>query len=368
MTEMTKEERVLAALSREEPDRVPLYDLLDNLAVYEHYAGQKLTLENAEEVVPLAVSRALDHTRIWLPAAPGRRVDERGFTHERVDWFNEWQVDTPFHGLAGAIAFVRADIERAEAAPASDPQAQLAALLRWKERYRGTVIPASMAGEALADSWIALGLDWFVYLEAEDPDLVQRWIDAQHRATMRRLEGVAALRAVSPVAWTFADLAFKGRLIFSPAYLREHGVYRRLAEICALYHSHGLKVIFHSDGYIRPMIPDLIAAGVDALAPIETGAGLDLADLKAHFGRQVAFVGGLDVGQVLRFGSVDDVRRATLRALAAAGPGGGLILGSSSEELFESLPAENIIAMFETTRECGRYPIGKFFPKGLQWR
>ena len=124
MTEMTKEERVLAALSREEPDRVPLYDLLDNLAVYEHYAGQKLTLENAEEVVPLALSRALDHTRIWLPAPPGRRVDERGFTHERVDWFNEWQVDTPFHDLAGAIAFVRADIERAEAAPAGDLQAQ----------------------------------------------------------------------------------------------------------------------------------------------------------------------------------------------------------------------------------------------------
>ena len=369
MPEMTCEERMLCALNREEPDRVPLYDLLDNVQVYEHYAGQKLTLQNAAEVVPLAISRALDHTRIWLPSAPGKWVDERGFTHERVDWWNEWQVDTPFHDLVGAKAFVQAEVERLEAAsPANDVEAHLADLLHWKEKYRGTVIPANTAGEALADAWILLGLDYFVYLQSEEPALTQRWLDAIHAHTMRRLQSAGRLRAVSPVVWLFADLAFKGRLIFSPAYMREHGVFRRMAEICALYHSFGFKVIFHSDGYIRPMIPDLIAAGVDALAPIETGSGLDLGDLKAEFGGQVALCGGLDVGQVLRFGSVDDVRRATLRALDAAGRGGGLILGSSSEELFESLPAENIIAMWETTRECGRYPIGQYFPRNFEWR
>jgi hypothetical protein len=74
------------------------------------------------------------------------------------------------------------------------------------------------------------------------------------------------------------------------------------------------------------------------------------------------------VAELLRFGSAADVRRATLRALAVAGPGGGFILGSSSEELFDSLPPENIIAMFETTRECGYYPIGSAFPKSFEWR
>ncbi len=117
-----------------------------------------------------------------------------------------------------------------------------------------------------------------------------------------------------------------------------------------------MKVIFHSDGFIRPIIPQLIAAGVDALAPIETTAGLHLADLKAQYGRQVAFVGGVDVGMLER-GSVDDVRRLVRQALADAGPGGGFILGSSSEELFEELPPENIIAMFETAWEHGRYPL-----------
>ena len=367
MPEMTKEERVVCALSREEPDRVPLYDLVSNVAVIEYYAGQRLTLDNAEEVIPLALSRALDTTRIWMPSAPGRRKDEWGFVYERRDWFNEWQAQAPFHDLLGLVAFVRSEVERLEAWQPDDPNHHIQELLRWKERFRDTVIPASMTGEALQDAFISVGLEWFIWLEAEDAELTRRWVDALHGKTMRALQQEAGCRIVSPVAWIFDDLAYKGRLIFSLAYLREHGVFRRLAEICDLYHSYGLKVIFHSDGYIRPLIPDLIAAGVDALAPIEIGAGLDLADLKANFGRQVAFVGGMNVSGELSSGSVDDVRRATLQVLATAGTGGGFIFGSSSEELFDVIPVENIIAMLETARECGRYPIGAHFPPGFTW-
>ncbi|MHB0878988.1 MAG: uroporphyrinogen decarboxylase family protein, partial [Anaerolineae bacterium] len=369
---MNKAQRVLAALSREEPDCVPLYDLVDNSAVIAHYAGTALTLENAGEVIPLALSRMLDTTRVWLPAAPGRRVDGRGFTHERGDWWNEWQVGKPFHDMESLRAFVGRDIERAQSHHLDGARDhlddRLGDRLRWKEHFLGTVIPASTAAEALTAAYIDVGLDWFVLLGAEDPALTRRWVDALHALTMQHLQAEGDVRQVSPVAWVFADMAFKERLMFSPAYLRENGVFRRIAEFCALYHDRGLKVIFHSDGYIRPIVPDLIEAGVDALAPIETSAGLDLGDLKAAFGRRVAFVGGIDMPEVLRYGSVDDVRRAVLRALHVAGPGGGFVLGSSSEELYEALPPQNVIAMVETARECGRYPIGQYFPKHFDWR
>jgi uroporphyrinogen decarboxylase len=361
MPEMTREERVICALSLKEPDRVPLYDLVDNKAIIEHYANRTLTLENARDVIPLALSRVLDTTRIWMPQPPGRRVDERGFTHERRDWWNEWQVGKPFDDMPGLVALVQSEIERLPVWQPADPQEHLRERLDWKERFGGTVIPASWAGEALQDAYIALGLDWFVYLEAENADLVRRWLDALHAQTMRRLESEAGCQVVSPIAWVFADIAFKDHLMFSPEYLRQLGFFRRIAEMCDLYHSYGLKVIFHSDGDISSVVPDLIAAGVDALAPIDTPAGMNLADLKASFGHQVAFVGGIDLN-VLSFGSVDDVRQTTLRALADAGPGGGFILGSSSEELYDALPEENIRTMFETTWECGRYPIGQYFP------
>jgi len=362
---MTKEERVVCALSLEEPDRVPIYDLVDNKTIIEHYSGQELTLENAPTVIPLALNHVLDTTRVWMPHAPRSWVDERGFAHEQVDWWNAWQVDTPFHDMAGLIAYVREEIERLEAWQPEDPAAVLADRLAWKERFGEVVIPASTAGEALSGAFIGVGLDRFVYLEAEEPELVRRWLDALHGATMRRLQSEAGCRAVSPIAWVFNDIAFKDHLMFSPRYLREHGVFVHMAQICDLYHAHGLKIIFHSDGDITPVVPDLIAAGVDALAPVDTPAGMDLAALKAEFGHQVGFVGGIDLG-VLSAGTVDDVRQTTLRALAEAGPGGGFILGSSSEELYDVLPAENIRTMFETTWECGRYPIGTGFPAGFE--
>lgn len=364
MPEMTCEERMLCALSREEPDRVPLYDLVDNKRILEHYAGCELTLENAPDVIPQALSKCLDHTRIWMPSAPGRRVDEHGLIYERRDWFNEWVVEKPFQDIPGLIQFVKADIEREDAWTPVDDQKWVDELLDWKRKFRGTTIPASMSAEALTDAAILIGFDQFIYLEQEEPDLVRRWVEAKHNRQMRNLENERIRRQVSPVGWDFADMAYNYRLIFSPAYLRSHGVFRRIAEACDSMHNQGLKVIFHSDGLISQVVPDLIAAGVDALAPIDTVAGMHLEQLKKDFGDKVAFVGGIDLG-LLSAGSVEDVRKAVLYALKVAGQGGGLVVGSSSEELYDKLPFENVLAMFETVHECGRYPIGKFFPKGF---
>jgi hypothetical protein len=362
MSEMTKEERVLCALSRQEPDRVPLYDLVSSTTMIEHFAGEPLTLDNAGEVIPRAMDTALDTTRVFLPGPLERRTDARGFTFERRDWFNEWMVRLPFQDMAGMRRYVQGEIERLAAWQPQDPQVFLTDMLTWKKRYGATVLPASWAGEALQDCYIEVGLDWFIWLASEEPELTQTWIAARHAQLMRRLQAEYNCRQVSPVAWIFGDVAYKDRLIFSPAFLKRHSFFRNIAEICDLYHSYQLKVIFHSDGFITPIVPELIAAGVDAIAPVDTLAGMDLGGLKQAYGEKLAFVGGIDVENILRSGSVDDVRRAVLNALRLAAPGGGLILGSSSEELFETLPLENILALIETTWECGIYPIGSHFP------
>ncbi len=362
---MTKEERVLCALSLEEPDRVPQYDLISNFGVLSHYAGRAVTTDNAEELLPLAASRALDTTRVWFPQPLGRRTDERGFVYERRDPFNEWMIDKPFKSRKELIAFVKAEIGRLESwsAPGEREQERLlASRSDLKRRFNGTVVPASAAGVALADAFIPLGMDTFVYLEADEPALVMRWLEAIHRQTMARVSGEGGHGRISSLAWVFADVAFKGKLIFSPDYLRRHLLFRHIAEICDVYHAYGWKVIFHSDGFIRPIIPDLLDAGVDALAPVEIMSGLDLSDLKENFGRRVAFVGGLDLKQI-RFGSAEQVRRLTLDALRIMGPGGGFVLGSDAEELDDELPLENVLAMHNTATECGRYPIGRYFPR-----
>jgi hypothetical protein len=348
---MSPEERVLAAFNHEEPDVIPIYDLVSSPAFYEHFGGRPLTLENAVELIPYAISRSLDMTRVFLPAPLGRRTDAQGFTFERTGWFNEWQISAPFNDMHGLVKFVKSEIERHDAMTVGDPDTELANLLEWKQRFGGTVIHASETGEPMQDAFIRIGLDWFVWLSDEHPELTRRWIDSIHGALMRRLQARPNLHQVSPVAWIFGDVAYKNKLIFSPAFLRRFGFFQRLAEIIDLFHCMQLKVIFHSDGDITRIIPELVAAGADAIAPIDTTAGMDLAALKRDFGNQLAFVGGIDVETVLHSGTPDLVRAVTRKAMQDAGKGGGLILGSSSEELFDNLPMENILAMYETVRE-----------------
>jgi hypothetical protein len=312
-----------------------------------------LTLGNARDVMPLACSRFLDTTRVWMPSAPGRRVDTQGFEHERGDWWNEWVVKSPFSDMAGLKRFVGDEIDRLDAWRPEARERELSDLLEWKDKYSPTVIPAETADEALTNVAIQVGFDQFIYLQADEPELVERWIDANHGRIMRQLQGRSDFAQVSRICWIFGDMAYKDRLMFSPDYLRENGVFRRISEIADLFHGWGCKVIFHSDGCLRSIIGDLVSAGVDALAPIETGAGMLLPELKAEFGDRLCFVGGLDLDVIAR-GTQAQVRQLVLDALTAAADGGGLILGSSSEELFDSLPSENVLTMIETATECGR--------------
>jgi uroporphyrinogen decarboxylase len=354
---MNKRERLICALKREQPDQVPLYDLVDHSGVLSRFGGRQLTLENAAEVIPQATQKILDTTRIWLPEAPGRRVDGRGFVYERVDWWNEWRVETPYQDDAGMLAFIKRDIERIEAWQPEDQAKQIDELKGWQARYGDVVLPASMTGEALQDAYILLGIDHFIYRELDEPELIARWVDAQHQATLRRLQAEDDRSALSPVAWVFADIAYKEHLMFSKRYLKTNGYFRRLAEIMDIYHSQGLLVIFHSDGDITSIVAELIDAGADAIAPVDIPAGMDIARLKEDFGTRLSFVGGLNLG-LLSAGTPDDVRAETLRVIRAAGKGGGLVLGSSSEEIYETVPEQNILTMWETAWEYGKYPLG----------
>ena len=104
---------------------------------------------------------------------------------------------------------------------------------------------------------------------------------------------------------------------------------------------------YHCCGALRPIIPDLIEIGVGVLNPIQYGCpGMDAASLKAEFGRDLAFMGGVDTQGVLPHGSVDEVRRATEELIETLGAGGGYILAASHTVPPET-PDENIFAMYE---------------------
>ena len=119
---------------------------------------------------------------------------------------------------------------------------------------------------------------------------------------------------------------------------------KRLIDVC---HAGGVKFMAHSCGAIRPIIPDLIAVGIDVLDPIQvTAAGMEPADLKRDFGNKIAFHGGISTQRTLPFGTPQDVREAVRDRIATLGAGGGYIL-AASHDISADTPPENIMAMYD---------------------
>lgn len=351
---MLPAERIACAFAREKPDLVPIFDLVSNVDLLTHWAGEPVTLENAEETIPRATSKFLDMTRIFLPQNTGGRVDRFGFTYERTDWFNEWQVAVPFRDIEELERFVRAETEYYRDLDAVVRHSEVAAQRLWESRYCPTVLPASGCGEALQDAYIRVGLDWFIYINTQSPQLVKEWLSARHSYTLRNIQSLLQQHAASKVAWIFGDVAYKQRLMFSPRYLAENGFFDRIKEIADLYHSFGLKVIFHSDGDIRGILAPLVEAGIDGVGPIDTSAGMELLEVRKLTDRQVTLVGGVDIETVLRVGAPESIHGHIQNLLKAWGEEGGLIIGSSSEELFQDLPIKNILAFHEAVAEYSR--------------
>ncbi|MEA3439360.1 MAG: uroporphyrinogen decarboxylase family protein [Chloroflexota bacterium] len=154
------------------------------------------------------------------------------------------------------------------------------------------------------------------------------------------------------------DFAGQYRMLISPR------MYRRIVkplhkELFDFIHARtDAKLFFHSCGSIRPVIQDLIEIGVDILNPVQVSAtGMDSAELKAEFGKDIVFWGGgIDTQRVLGEGTPEEVRADTRLRIHDLAPGGGFVF-ATVHNIQGNVPPENIMAMWETLQEFGTYPI-----------
>jgi len=136
----------------------------------------------------------------------------------------------------------------------------------------------------------------------------------------------------------------RGPLISLPMFREFVAPYVR--EMITCIHGLGGRVLFHSCGLVRAFIPELIRLGVDVLDPIQpVGPAMAPESLKAAFGGQVAFHGGIDMQRLLPRGTPAEVAAEARRYREVLGQGGGYILGPA--HLFQpDVPPENILAMY----------------------
>ncbi|OGV64938.1 MAG: hypothetical protein A3K19_10550 [Lentisphaerae bacterium RIFOXYB12_FULL_65_16] len=129
---------------------------------------------------------------------------------------------------------------------------------------------------------------------AWDPDWVKGMADTYARLYVELQETLFAEEGKPDGIWYYEDMGFKEHPFMSPA------MYRDLIQPAHKYtfdyaHSLGLQVIVHSCGFVEPLVPGLIEAGMDCLQVMEVKAGMDCRRLKKLYGDRISFIGGIDV-------------------------------------------------------------------------
>jgi uroporphyrinogen-III decarboxylase len=149
--------------------------------------------------------------------------------------------------------------------------------------------------------------------------------------------------------WIGDDVGTQRGMLMSPKHWRKFLKPRMenfIASLKAINPS--VKVAYHSDGNIYPIIPELIEIGLDILNPIQP-ACMDPIKLKKDFGDRLCFWGSIDEQHTLPYGTTEDVQQEVRRRLGTIGINGGLIIGPTHHVQLDT-PPENFWAMIDTIR------------------
>jgi len=195
-----------------------------------------------------------------------------------------------------------------------------------------------------------------IFLEALafDPDICERYLDYRVRKGLKFIEKYAQMGV--DCIFDGEDLAGNNGPLISPKSYSEIYAPRfcALSEKC---HEKGLLYLRHTDGNIMKFADEfLLQSGFDGYQSIDPSAGMDRVLIKKLYGDKITLMGNVDCGKVLHLGTVEDVVAETKQVIRELSPGGGHIL-SSSNTIHSDVPVENFMAMLETARKYGEYPI-----------
>lgn len=381
MTSMTHRERVLKAISFQEPDRVPMdlgshVDSSIHVVAYEKLAQHlgievqwppKIASKMMQDVeVDDALLTALDiDLRGVFPGAldksgpdetqDGVWVDEWGVRRVKPEGAHYYDIISPAP-LAGDISI--SDIVNYPWPDPDDPgltRGLKEQVRHWRETTDCALV-LRVPGPFVHQSQYMRGFeDWFMDVAA-NPTLIGALFDAI--LEIRMAQATCILDEVGQevdIVMTGDDMGTQQGLQFSPRAYRQ--LFKpRQARFFDLVHSKTpAKVLLHSCGSLYPIINDLIEIGVEILNPVQTRArDMEPEKLKREFGNRLVFWGGVDIQEVMPFGSPDDVRAEVKRLFETLGDGGGWVL-SPSHNLQPEVPPENIVTLYRDGAHIARY-------------
>jgi uroporphyrinogen decarboxylase len=351
---MTSRERVLAAVNRRVPDRVPR-DISWGLspAAFERFKRETGTEDfhawfkvDTRYVNEGPTRLEHDYARYF---GPGVAWNEWGIGHESTrDSQHFTHIVSPLGNatrLAEIVAYPLPDLD-------ADYRLDAVAAEVRAVHGQGLAAMAPLAVTIYEVAWQIRGLEQTLADMLERPELADCLFD---RLTGLRIAQTRAyVRAGCDVVMYGDDVSCQTGMIMSPALWRRF-FKPRMARIIAAARelSPRIPVFYHSDGDCRAIVEDLIEIGVTILNPVQPEC-MDPADMKRRYGDRISFWGTIGIQGTLPFGTVDDVRREVKLRMDTVGKGGGLLLGPS-HMIEPEVPWENLVALYDAIDEYGVY-------------
>lgn len=201
--------------------------------------------------------------------------------------------------------------------------------------------------------------DWYMSLTTRR-DHIYKIFERQTEVgleNLKRVYGAVGDRA-NAIYMTGADFGAQNGPLISPQTYRN--LFQPFHKILNnwVHRNTSWKTFIHSCGSVWALVDDFIAAGFDALNPVQCSAAhMNPYDLKRKFGNRITFWGGgVDTQRTLPFGSPQDVRAEARERIRAFGHGGGFVF-AAVHNIQALVPAENVLAFYKTAGEFGAYPL-----------
>ncbi len=367
---MKHRERVMSTLSHEQPDRCPMQisftpefalrlrkDLGQSRVAQHnpHGGGNTYELERAIDEDMLLTSVGWANSYYMVDCEPGQ-----GYTDE---WGVQWRAaeyQTKFgkgkytemvgHPLAEDFA-----IDSYKAPDPNRPELYTEAervIKTYKDEYWIVGVTVTTMWET---AWALRGYERMLMDLALNGELVERILEIPYLYHLTAAKKLTQMGV--DMIWIGDDVGTQRAMLISPEQWRRIFKPRMANFISTLKKINpNLKVAYHCDGNLIPIIPDLIEIGLDVLNPIQP-ASMDPAKIKKDFGDKLCFWGTLDEQHTLPFGTAKDVENQVKERLKTIGKNGGLILGPTHHVQLDT-PMENFWAMVNTIKNTP-YSKGK---------
>jgi uroporphyrinogen decarboxylase len=201
-------------------------------------------------------------------------------------------------------------------------------------------------------AWSMRGMENLLMDFTINPDLATALLDKLlnlrlQQAKRMALSGIDILRLGD-------DIGQQTGLIMSPETWRKWIKPRFAAIISAVKEINPKILVFnHCDGDATSLIPEFIEIGIDILNPVQPEC-MNVTQVKKDFKDKLSFWGTIGTQTTMPFGTPDEVRRVVKERIATVGEGGGLLL-APTHILEPEVPWENVLAFFEAIDEFGYY-------------